>query len=820
MIIQRNTIQIFVFICIQMFFIAIHIQTALASNSEGRGWCCRGGELFQSSPEECERRRGRFFVNRSDAAIVCKPEKTKTEGWCCDGREVFMTVRENCQRRRGHFFRNERKAHRYCEAQKRGWCCKDGKIFMTTLKDCERKRGHFSMEKNEVQAVCKETRIGWCCNKGELYEAHYHDCLNNGGQFLERKSEALKHCEPIPKINSLKPNIFIKGEPMILALRGEKLREGMILDFGPGIIVNSIKFDRLGKKAWVDIFVEPMAEATEREVILFFGDSKKIIDRIIVKATPKTGTGFKEKKVVDIEKPLSQQAKSAMGAKLKKKSPVMLLTGAGGSTNADLLVSVKTTNEIYKGDGKTIYAEVWNNSGVAAKNFDVGFCLLSKINSTLQSKWVGKKKVQFLGQTNVLLIPIPLQTQIPAGFKEQFVVVVDIDNKVVEGEKGEENNQTKPFKYDTGLLSGTLVTGKAVQGLQISSPCYQCKDGVAGKPYEIIFGPTSSLTSDPKALALMSDYARISLLKSDGSKVLTIAENAWFSKTHMTNFWHWLIPSSVSTGKYTIYIESIDGNYFAKSVPFDITAPISIFMKNKDDTAPAEPIMQKAKDTMYKKGSLPPGAKPLAVKFSIKDSKPFVASGGILHQIALYVNIDANQPFTFGEPKGAKASWLILKPSAEVTVSSFVGEKCIYGTKVYNSVTMIEKWFQSWDNNTTEKAKLVLDYPKKVFPKGKSTAMFTLKLKPEPPVEIWEGKKWVDNGYQSDLYNFKYSPSYKIIIRFKALVQSLQYTFHKWVKSEAGKVVGFTNKLNTGEKEIKAGAKVNKNIVIQPSCGK
>jgi hypothetical protein len=820
MIIQRNVIQTFVFIFIPLFIMASNIETALATDHGENGWCCRGGELFQSSRGECERGRGHFYGTRGEAVRACEPENREPEGWCYDGREVFRTVREDCKRRRGRYFKSEREAHHYRETQRKGWCCKDGKVFQATLPVCERKRGHFSMEENEAQVVCNEQRVGWCCNKGELYDAQYHDCLNDGGQFIENKVEALKQCRKIPQINSLEPEIFIKGEPLTLIVRGERLHDEMILDFGPNIIVHSIKVDRLKKMAKIEIFVEPMAEEAERDVLLIHGDYRKIINRIIVKAPSQPGVDFKEKKVADMEKPSKQRSQKIKGAKLKKKQPVMLLTGAGGSNNADLVVSVKTTNEIYKGDGKTIYAEVWNNSNVAAQNFVVGFCLFSKIDSKNQSKWVGKKMIQFLGQNNQMLIEIPLQTQVSVGFKEKFIVVVDIDNKVDEGEIGEGNNQTKSFKYETVLLTAIPVFGKPIQGLQISFPCYQCKNGVSGQPYKIVFGPTASLMSDPKALAIMSDYARILLLKADGSKSLTIAENAWFSKNYITNSWVWLIPSTISPGKYTIYIESADGHYFAKSVPFKISVPISIGVQKKPETVLGEPIMQDIKGKLYKKGQLPPGAKALSVNFSIKSSKPFLDSSGMLHQIVLYVDIDANQPFTFGEPKGAKASWLTLKPVGEVKVNLFLGKKCIYGTNTYIALDKFQKKFSTWDSGTTAKTNLILDYPKKVFPKGKSTAMFTLKPKPVPVVEIWEGKIWVDNGKTSAIYNFKKYPNYYASIYFNKWDPNVDnYTNFRWVRSENGIMTGFTNELKTGEKEIKAGAKINKNILIQPSCG-
>jgi hypothetical protein len=813
MIFQRNTIQIFVFICIPLFFMGFHIQTALASDSEGRGWCCRGGELFQSSPEECETGRGRFFVNRSEAARVCKPEKTETEGWCCNGREVFRTVREDCQRRRGHYFRNERDAHRYCEAQRRGWCCKDGKIFITTLNDCERKRGHFSMEKNETQAVCKETSIGWCCNKGELYEAHYHDCLNDGGQFIERKREALKQCNQIPEISSLEPNIFVKGEPLTLILRGEKLHDEMILDFGPGIVVHSIKVDRLRKKAKVEVFVEPMAEETERDVILIYGDYKKTVNRIMVKATPRTGVDFKEKKVADIKKPSKQQPKTIKEAKLeKKKLPVIPLANLA---NVDLLVSVKTINGIYKGAGATIYARVYNDSNKNAYSFVVGYCFADQIKSKNWPKWLGKKYVKFLGANNSLLVPIPLALPVPESYKGKFIVAVDINNNLDEGKEGEKNNQTKPFGYDSSASPIQPSVGKPVEGLQISAPCYKCVGGFSGKPMPIVFGPTSTIISDPKALALMGDYVSISLLKLNGSEMVTIAGNAGFNKNSMKNHWAWLVPNIISNEQFFIYMETSDQRYFGKSVPFSIQPPAEGIEK-KTETALKEPIKQETKDKFYKKGFPPPGAKDLATNFSIKSSKSFFNSDGVLYKIVLYVNIDANQSFVLGDPKGSKVSWLTLKPYAVVDVNLITGQKCKYSNTEYSQLWSDKNSFYSESGN------LILDYPKKVIPQGKSMAMFTLKLKPftyGPRVEIWEGKTIIKTGATKLIHNLKLFPTYKVKMKFKAWKpDSAQYIDYSWVGSNKG-LWTFTYALDTGKKEIKTGVPVKKNVVFNPNCG-
>ena len=320
--------------------------------------------------------------------------------------------------------------------------------------------------------------------------------------------------------------------------------------------------------------------------------------------------------------------------------------------NIDLLVSVTTTNGIYKGDGATIYARVWNDSNKDARNFVVGYCFSDQIKSKTWPKWLGKKKIKFLGPNNSLLVPIPLALPVPESYKGKFIVAVDINNNVDEGKEGEKNNQTKPFQYDSSPVPVQPSVGKPIEGFQISKPCLiKCDAGFSGKPMSIVFGPTSSIMTDPKALALMSDYVNISLLKFDGSEMHTIAENAGFNKNSMTNHWSWLVPTIISNEQFFIHMETSDRRYFGKSVPFNIKPPAEGIEK-KPETVLKEPMKQETKGKLHKKGYPPLGAKGLTANFSIKSSKPFFNSDGVLHKIVLYVDIDASQSFLFGDPKG------------------------------------------------------------------------------------------------------------------------------------------------------------------------
>lgn len=921
--------------------------------SQQKGWCCKNGKISKVTSRECENKRGQFFTRQNEAQRVCREEK---RGWCCSKDGVFETIKKECQQRRGRLFNSRNEANRYCESQMKGWCCKDGKVSQTSLRACERKQGRFFDKQNEARRVCRDERIGWCCNKGELYEAAYHDCQNDRGRFFPGWQEALRQCDQIPQVRSLKPDTLIKGEPATLILTGQNLRDGMVLDFGPDIIVESIEVDGLKRKAEVKVFVEPMAEEMERDVILGYGNWKKEIGKVRVveeptlqvdpkekgivekgdipiivwfmdyggnatgtpgssgqfgfkfmfkwkdgdgdlcdgqwflsydhgnmngnfrdlmssgcppKGFPKTthpgtdgvaeefvylngkdletvtlsfvvkdGAGNVSNKVVrkillielggkasssalidgkpsekgreiselhsqdkSIEKPSGKQSHMIKGVKLKKQQPMMLLAGsAGGSNNGDLVVSVKTTNETYQGDGKTLYVEVRNKSSVFSHDFSVGFCLASQINSNSQSKWLGTKKIQNLGPSNQILVSIPWQVQVLASQKDKYIAMVDIYNTVDEGKTGETNNQSKPFYYATGpLLAMPAPVGKPIEGLQISLPCKNCMGGTSGKPHQILFGPTSLIMTDSKAMALMSSYVRISLLRSNGSEVLTIAENAWFSKYYMTNSWYWLIPSSIPTGQYAIYIKSTDGHYFAKSVPFTISGPITIHIQDKPKTVLVDSM--DLKDVkLSKKGYPPPGEIPLEItnlKITKLIPKAVTLAGGSFGPFArlsyLYIVLEfqANKPFKFEDSlnstkyKDPAAFWSLVVPEVRVVGWVF---------PLHEKFQVYPEWNDTLMTNTTSDLLYydpsgsypwtktyhvgpLLKYSKINIPKGKNTIVLGVD---NPGVihgveviglalgkrEVWIGitKKYVDHWYKCTQNNY---PAIGVYVGFK-----------------------------------------------------
>jgi hypothetical protein len=198
-----------------------------------QGWCCKDGEIFPATEEECRERRGHFFPHREEAERHCREERPHPEehprpdepeqGWCCKDGEIFPTNEEECRERRGHFFPTREEAEEHCreerphpeehprpEEPEQGWCCKDGQVFPTTLLECCERRGHFFPTREEAERHCREEfpqpeehpRLeepegGWCCKDGEVFPAGENECVERGGQFFVCEEDARRYC-PVP----------------------------------------------------------------------------------------------------------------------------------------------------------------------------------------------------------------------------------------------------------------------------------------------------------------------------------------------------------------------------------------------------------------------------------------------------------------------------------------------------------------------------------------------------------------------------------------------------------------------------------------------
>jgi len=151
------------------------------------GWCYSEGEIFASSPQDCNRRGGFFSYDEREVR-----EKYRRTGWCCSNGRVFETSSQDCERRKGFFSYNEKDVRDRC--RRTGWCCSDGRVFETSSQDCERRKGFFSYNEKDVRDRCRRT--GWCCSDGRVFETSSQDCERRKGFFSYNEKDVRKRCTP------------------------------------------------------------------------------------------------------------------------------------------------------------------------------------------------------------------------------------------------------------------------------------------------------------------------------------------------------------------------------------------------------------------------------------------------------------------------------------------------------------------------------------------------------------------------------------------------------------------------------------------------
>ena len=142
------------------------------------GWCCREGEIFRATPEECEEHRGRFFPSREEAEEFCRPERREPEeGWCCREGEIFRATPEECEEHQGRYFPSREEAEEFCRPERReseeGWCCREGEIFRATPEECEEHQGRYFHSREEAEEFCRPERPGFELPREIRDEVHF-----------------------------------------------------------------------------------------------------------------------------------------------------------------------------------------------------------------------------------------------------------------------------------------------------------------------------------------------------------------------------------------------------------------------------------------------------------------------------------------------------------------------------------------------------------------------------------------------------------------------------------------------------------------------
>ena len=135
-------------------------------------------------------------------------------GWCCSQGQVFESSSEDCWRRRGYFSYDENDVRERCQPRL-GWCCSQGQVLESSPEDCKRRRGFFSYNENDVRERCRETSVdGYCCRAGEVFQSERAQCLRRGGQFYFSYGEAHERCRSdvriLPELDLRRPPEMIK----------------------------------------------------------------------------------------------------------------------------------------------------------------------------------------------------------------------------------------------------------------------------------------------------------------------------------------------------------------------------------------------------------------------------------------------------------------------------------------------------------------------------------------------------------------------------------------------------------------------------------
>ena len=411
----------------------------------------------------------------------------------------------------------------------------------------------------------------------------------------------------------------------------------------------------------------------------------------------------------------------------------------GGTDKPDLIPSIKTSNAVYSGDGKTLMVGIWNDSETAARGFSVGFCLAGKANTKDASKWLGSKEIAFLGPHNRMLVSIPWQVH-TLGNNEKYVAVTDIFQDIHEGKTGEQNNQTTPFTYQVGTtLVPPPIMGPPIEAFDVSvgPPGKNSFRRDQDRPVAIFLRVKGSIRNNPAMLAQLGDYVRIALIRPDGSEALVIVERASLSQT-----WYWKIPANAPIGKYRVGVKTQDGHYEGKSKPITIwepaTAKAAKTLEQTDNLVPKPLSIDTKKKLKLGKPYQPPqGIEPL--RFSVWKIQSLVPHIVLLNgQYSMYARLSsldiviqyhANKPFKFSRLMPTAKYY----PDAEwsyaelyIAVAGKLDKPMLFGSNIHDG-----KFFTGypWHTYFAMGQKLInhkINYPKGIQPAG--THSITLKL--------------------------------------------------------------------------------------------
>ncbi|MDD5311526.1 MAG: hypothetical protein PHO26_00625 [Dehalococcoidia bacterium] len=144
------------------------------------GYCCRNGQLTQSTKAQCSSgfaAAGTWYATSAEAQLGC----TATY-WCCSNGQIYQskTYGRGC-------YSTQAEAQQACMTTY--WCCSNGQVYQTSSYTT----GCYKTQTEAMQA-CERQAMCWCCMGGKVSYITQAQCTQYGGTCYSTQSQATSAC--------------------------------------------------------------------------------------------------------------------------------------------------------------------------------------------------------------------------------------------------------------------------------------------------------------------------------------------------------------------------------------------------------------------------------------------------------------------------------------------------------------------------------------------------------------------------------------------------------------------------------------------------
>ncbi|HEX9941485.1 MAG TPA: hypothetical protein VGG03_05685 [Thermoanaerobaculia bacterium] len=161
----------------------------------------RAGDYRATLSIETDRQEQRTVEVSGTVLPIGGTEGEIQQGWCCAGGEAFQSSEAVCAERGGTFFQGRRQAQTACETGQTG-CCLNGTFEPNVPEEECAQRGGAAMTPGQALIQCRPSRetpppepqTGWCCIEGEILELTPGACDRRQGTFFKTSAEAEENC--------------------------------------------------------------------------------------------------------------------------------------------------------------------------------------------------------------------------------------------------------------------------------------------------------------------------------------------------------------------------------------------------------------------------------------------------------------------------------------------------------------------------------------------------------------------------------------------------------------------------------------------------